>query len=139
MGETLPSIVTVWTANQYSPSCDDRNVNVGWSGNVLLLDRQWYPWSSEYKQMQLLDPVPALGIQIERDSKVTPLVVDRAGAGGFGTNPARPEATVGETAATDAMSMLSLRTRAAKLGLESIQAHSSPLRPHVIRLPALSA
>ena len=34
-GDTLPSIVTVWTANQYSPSCDDRNVNVGWSGKVL--------------------------------------------------------------------------------------------------------
>ncbi len=40
-GETLPSTVNVCTANQYSPSCDDRNVNVGRSGRVVLLGRQW--------------------------------------------------------------------------------------------------
>ena len=39
-GETLPSTVRVWTANQYSPSCDERKVKVGWSGNVLLIALQ---------------------------------------------------------------------------------------------------
>src|SRR5262249_29581775 len=42
-GETLPSTVNVWTANQYSPSCDERNVKVGWSGKVLLTAFQRYP------------------------------------------------------------------------------------------------
>src|SRR5262249_29155061 len=28
-GASLPSVVSVWTANQYSPSCLDRNVKVG--------------------------------------------------------------------------------------------------------------
>ena len=53
-GETLPSIVRVCTANQYSPSCDERNVNVGWSGNVLLIARQWYPRSSETRRCSSL-------------------------------------------------------------------------------------
>ena len=53
-GETLPSTVRVWTANQYSPSCDERNVKVGWSGNVLLIARQWYPESSETRRCSSL-------------------------------------------------------------------------------------
>ena len=57
MGETLPSIVRVWTANQYSPSCDDRNVNVGWSGNVLLIAPPVVSQILRNQQMQLLDPV----------------------------------------------------------------------------------
>lgn len=53
-GEKLPSTVSVWTANQYSPSCFARKEKVGWSGNVLLTGCHRYPESSETRRLTSL-------------------------------------------------------------------------------------
>ena len=54
LGETWPSTVSVWTANQYSPSWDERKLNVGWSGNVLLTARHLCPEFSETSRITSL-------------------------------------------------------------------------------------
>ena len=46
-GLSRPSLSTVWTANQYSPSRGARKVKEGRSGVVTLTGSQWYPVSFE--------------------------------------------------------------------------------------------